>query len=182
MSKKRILLGLAAAAGAVSIGGVFVWRKFTAELSAEKARARRGSRIASTRFGQMEFAVAGSGPPVLVIHGAGGGFDQVLYAAQRLIAANYQVIAPSRFGYLRSSNPIDPSPEHQADAFADLLDHLEIPKVAVIGVSAGAVSVLQFAVRYPERCRSLTLLVPGVSFAESRLPGPARSSRTVIEL
>src|ERR1051325_842032 len=180
MSKKRILLGLAA--GAATVGGVFVWQKFTAELSAEKARARRGSSIASIRFGQMEFAVAGSGPPVLVIHGAGGGFDQVLYAAQRLIAANYQVIAPSRFGYLRSSTPIDPPPEHQADAFADLLDHLEIPKVAVIGVSAGAVSVLKFAVRYPERCRSMTLLVPGVSFAESRLPGPARSSRTVIEL
>jgi pimeloyl-ACP methyl ester carboxylesterase len=45
----------------------------------------------------------------------------------------------------------------QADAFVQLLDHLGIDKVVVVGISAGAWSSLQFAVRHPDRCRALVL-------------------------
>jgi 2-hydroxy-6-oxonona-2,4-dienedioate hydrolase len=65
-----------------------------------------------------------------------------------------------RFGYLRSNFPADASSEAQADAFVDLLDHLKIDRIAVIGGSAGALSALQFAIRHPERCSALVLLVP----------------------
>jgi dienelactone hydrolase len=40
-----------------------------------------------------------------MIHGTGGGFDQGLLFARRLVDAGYRVIAPSRFGYLRSDFP-----------------------------------------------------------------------------
>jgi len=63
----------------------------------------------------------------------------------------YRLIAPSRFGYLGSSMP----PSHaamQADAYAQLLDRLGIEKVMVVGISAGAWSSMQFAIRHPERC------------------------------
>ena len=36
-------------------------------------------------FGKMEYAVAGNGPPVIMIHGTGGGSDQGLSMAQQLI-------------------------------------------------------------------------------------------------
>jgi pimeloyl-ACP methyl ester carboxylesterase len=94
-----------------------------------------------------------------------------------LVAAGYQVIAPSRFGYLRSSSPNDASPQNQADAFAVLLDGLHIQNVAVVGISAGALSALQFAERYPDRCRSLTLIVPAASTTGgASLPGPAQGA------
>jgi 2-hydroxy-6-oxonona-2,4-dienedioate hydrolase len=48
----------------------------------------------------------------------------------------------------------------RADAYAQLLDHLGIDKVFVVGISAGAWSSVQFAIRHPERCRGLLLLVP----------------------
>jgi pimeloyl-ACP methyl ester carboxylesterase len=115
------------------------------------------------------------------VHGAGGGFDQVISGAGRLVAAGYQIIAPSRFGYLRSSNPNDPSPENQADAYAVLLDELHIESVAVIGVSAGALSALQFAVRQPDRCRSLTLIVPAASVAGNVLFAPNAMTKAIIE-
>ena len=138
-----------------------------------------------SRFGQIEFATVGHGAPLLVVHGAGGGFDQVVDAASRLTAAGYQIIAPSRFGYLRSSNPDDPSPENQADAFAVLLDELQIQSVPIVGVSAGALSALQFTVRHPNRCRSLTLIVPAVSATESdrlsRLPPQGPVTKAIIE-
>jgi pimeloyl-ACP methyl ester carboxylesterase len=77
----------------------------------------------------------------------GGGFDQAIAAAGRLIAAGYQVVAPSRFGFLRSASPNDHSPSNQADAFAVLLDELHIQRVPVVGISLGALSALQRIVR-----------------------------------
>jgi len=76
-------------------------------------------------------------------------------------AAPYRVIAMSRFGYLRTPVPAHPSIALQADAHACLLDALGVKSAAVLGMSAGAPSSLDFAVRYPERCTALVLLVPG---------------------
>jgi pimeloyl-ACP methyl ester carboxylesterase len=104
--------------------------------------------------------VAGEGPPLLVVHGAGGGFDQGMDIAGELAAEGYRVIAPSRFGYLRTPLPGDSSAEAQADAHACLLDALNIQRAAVIGASAGAPSAMQFALRHPERISALVLLVP----------------------
>jgi pimeloyl-ACP methyl ester carboxylesterase len=69
------------------------------------------------------------------------------------------LIAPSRFGYLGSNLPLDATPAHQADAFVALLDALGIDRIDVIGVSAGATSALQLALRHPERVKHLAVLV-----------------------
>jgi pimeloyl-ACP methyl ester carboxylesterase len=116
-----------------------------------------------TSFGQLEYATAGHGPPVLMIHGTGGGFDQGLIFTEGLLPYGHQVIAPSRFGYLRSDFPADPSSEHQADAFVELLDRLRIRQLAVAGGSAGALSAVQFALRHPDRTAALILIVPAAN-------------------
>jgi 2-hydroxy-6-oxonona-2,4-dienedioate hydrolase len=77
-----------------------------------------------------------------------------------LVRYDYRVIAPSRFGYLRSSFPNDLTVSMQADAYAELLDHLGVDKAVVVGISAGAWSSMQFAIRHPQRCRLLVLIVP----------------------
>jgi pimeloyl-ACP methyl ester carboxylesterase len=126
-----------------------------------RARVATGSKIVETHCGPIEYAEAGekSGPPVLVIHGAGGGFDQGLDIA-RGIQHGCRVIAPSRFGYLRTPLPKDASPAAQADAHAALLDALDISRCAVFGVSAGGPSAMQLALRYPDRVTALVLMVP----------------------
>ncbi len=121
-----------------------------------------GSRIAQTPCGPIEYAVAGDGPPVLVVHGAGGGFDQGMDFGKPLAGRGFRVIAMSRFGYLRTPLPADASPAAQADAHACLLDALGIQRAAVAGASAGAPSSLQFALRHPKRITALVLLVPAV--------------------
>jgi 2-hydroxy-6-oxonona-2,4-dienedioate hydrolase len=166
-----MLLWLGLTAGGLVIVGAVVWSRFAAELRMHRRRVSRGSQVVPSRFGQIEFATLGHGAPVLIVHGAGGGFDQGLSAAGRLSDVGYRIIAPSRFGYLRSSSPDDPSPEHQADAFAELLDALHIRSIPVVGMSAGALATLQFAVRHPDRCRSLTVIVPAAS-AVMRAQGP----------
>jgi len=120
------------------------------------------SRIVQTRCGPIEHALIGDGAPVLIVHGAGGGFDQGLDIGAPLARMGFRVIAMSRFGYLGTPLPADASAAAQADAHACLLDALGIPCVAVVGASAGAPSSMQLLLRHPDRCRALVLLVPAV--------------------
>lgn len=158
---------------------------FAAIVFVEYRRARRSadarlsgeSRIAVTHSGPVEFAIRGAGAPVLVVHGAGGGFDQGLAVGAGLVERGLSVIAMSRFGYLRTPLPEDASAEVQADAHAALLDALHIDKVAVVGVSAGAPSAMQLALRHPHRVSSLVLLVPA-AFADERAAKEAAPRHT----
>jgi pimeloyl-ACP methyl ester carboxylesterase len=142
--------------------GLFSLTFFTYRADIREARERvaSGSTVVTTRCGPIEYAEAGAGPPVLVVHGAGGGYDQGLDLAGVLARSGFRVIAMSRFGYLRTPLPADASPAAQADAHACLLDALDTPRTAVLAASAGAPSAMQFALRHPKRTTALVLLVP----------------------
>jgi len=159
-TRRQWLLG--AGAGAL-IGGGYVWSRFRRALGAADGRVAGRSSTMTTPFGRLEYAIAGSGPPLLMVHGTGGGFDQGLRFAAALERLGHRIIAPSRFGYLRSDFPMDPSLANQADAFAALLDHLAIDWLPVAGGSAGALSATAFALRHPDRCSALVLLVPAAN-------------------
>jgi 2-hydroxy-6-oxonona-2,4-dienedioate hydrolase len=159
---RRVALSIVAMAGIVV--AVLIYWDYRGEIGAERARIASGSQIANTPCGPIEYAVRGSGPPVLLIHGAGGGFDQGLELARPLVDNGFRVIAMSRFGYLRTPLPKDASPEAQADAHACLLNALNLDRVAVVGGSAGAPSAMQLCLRYPEHCLALGLLFP-IAFA-----------------
>lgn len=138
-----------------------------------------GSRVLHTDCGDIEFAESGpaDGLPLLLIHGSGGGFDQGLALGEALAPPGVRVIAPSRFGYLRSPMPADASGEHQADHLAGLLAALCLDDAAVMGVSAGAISALHFAVRHPRRTRALVLVVPAVYRPDPTVPMPGWALR-----
>ena len=133
---------------------------FSRSLTRARARLAGRSDMVETSFGAMEYAVMGEGEPVLSIHGAAGGFDQTLDMTGALAGRGYRLIAPSRFGYLRSSMPDQPTVAMQADAYAELLDRLGVHGAVVVGISAGAWLCLQFAIRHPGRSKALVLLVP----------------------
>jgi len=110
-----------------------------------------------TARGFIEAACVGNGPTVLISHGAGGGYDMGLWLAC-LIGGEFHFISPSRFGYLQTPMPSNPTPENQADFYAALLDKLEIKSASIIGLSAGGLSALQFALRHPGRCNGIIML------------------------
>lgn len=118
------------------------------------------SDIAQVDNGPVEFAQEGNGPFLLVSHGTPGGYDQALALARPFREAGFQIIAPSRPGYLRTPLDVGLTPEDQADAFAALLTDLGIDKTLVVGFSSGAPAALQFALRYPARTRGILLLSP----------------------
>src|SRR5918995_2402004 len=142
--------------------GVGIYLAFRADMRAARARLLAGSRVVSTACGPIEVAEAGDGPPVLVVHGTGGGYDQGLNLARGLVGEGFRRIAVSRFGYVRTPLPPDISSAAQADALACALDTLRTPRVAVLGVSAGAHPAAQLALRHPEKVAALALVVPAL--------------------
>lgn len=144
----------------LAIAGLWFALEFQRDMREQHARVETGSRLVSTQCGMIEVAEAGSGPALLVVHGAGGGFDQAITSGAAYAARGWRIIAPSRFGYLRTPLPEDASSQAQADHLACLLDALGVDEAAVMGVSAGALSAIQFAIRYPRRTQALVLMVP----------------------
>ena len=159
-TRRKLLLGLG---GLALAGGGYATGAFhEARIQAEGRLYGQGTLI-ETRAGALEYAVAGDGPPLMMIHGTGGGFDQGLLFAAGLRKRGFRIVAPSRFGYLGSAFPDDASPVHQADTLVDLLDHLGIERLPVVGGSAGALTAAEFALRHPDRCSHLGLLVPAAN-------------------
>jgi 2-hydroxy-6-oxonona-2,4-dienedioate hydrolase len=181
--RNAALLGSGILIAALITSGALIHQRYRADLARADARVHSVSRLAKTACGPIEYAVAGTGPPILLIHGSGGGFDQGLQFGNPLIDAGFTVIAPSRFGYLRTPVPKDVSPGAQADAHACLLDALGVSRVAVFGGSAGAPSALQLCIRQPERCSALILVVPALfsKTAQSPADPPSGLMRFVIE-
>jgi 2-hydroxy-6-oxonona-2,4-dienedioate hydrolase len=148
-----------------ALAGGWVYRRYRQDLCAASERVAKGGQLIETECGLIEYGSAGSGPPVLAIHGAGGGYDQGLLVCSLMLGEGFRVIAPSRFGYLNSPIPEDSSLEAQADAYACLLDTLQIDRVTVMAFSAGGPSGLHFARRHPERTASL-IMASAISYID----------------
>lgn len=159
-TRRSLLLGLG---GLALAGGGYATGAFREARVQADGRLFGQSTLIEARSGALEYAVAGDGAPLMMIHGTGGGFDQGLLFAAAIRQRGFRIIAPSRFGYLGSAFPEDASPAHQADALVDLLDHLGIDRLPVVGGSAGALTAAEFALRHPDRCSHLGLLVPAAN-------------------
>lgn len=124
--------------------------------------------ILRTPRGMVELACQGEGPAVLLLHGAMGGYDQGLILGRAALGCpGYRFIAVSRPGYLGTPAASGLAPELQADLCAAALDELSVASVVVIAISGGGQCALQFAIRYPDRCRALVML----SACSAPIPG-----------
>jgi pimeloyl-ACP methyl ester carboxylesterase len=152
---------------------VLVLAAYLRDINRAYERVRGKSTVIPSPYGDIEYTAGGSGPPVLVIHGSGGGYDQGELIAQAVLGEQFHWIAPSRFGYLRSTFREGATFDDQAHAYAYLLDQLGVEKVAVVALSHGGPSALLFAVLHPERVSSLTLISTGVASSAAPDQGQA---------
>ena len=164
-------------AGAAVYGAAQALRLSRARAAARARLAARPVRTAALHHGDVAYLDCGpergSGPArecpgetILSVHGLYGGYDQALDNVGSL-SAHCRIIAPSRFGYPGSAVRGEASPANQAAVFAELLDHLGIEQVFVLGASAGGTPAIRFALDHPERVKGLILL-------SSAAPWPSR--------
>ncbi len=128
------------------------WKRNQLELIKEN------SQTVKTTLGNIEYQSIGKGPIILLSHMGASGSDNVKLL-QEFADQGYRVICPSRPGY--KETPLFEAADfnYQADILAELLASLNISeKVFVAGISIGGPAAIQFAVKYPGRCKGLILL------------------------
>lgn len=115
---------------------------------------RDGRTLAWTVFGDPE------GAPVLYAHGFPASRLEAAFTDRPARGSGMRVLAADRPGVGAS----DPCPGRRivdwADDAATLLDHLDIARVRVLGVSGGAPYALACATAMPERVAAVSLAVP----------------------
>lgn len=108
----------------------------------------------------LYYEVAGDGSPVVLLHPGQGGC--VLWDRQFLpFAQEHEVIRYDARGFGRSERPDAPFKAYE-DLRA-LLDALGIARAALVGLSGGGVTSIDFAIAYPERVTALVLVNSGLS-------------------
>ena len=108
----------------------------------------------------LTFDDRGMGPAVLVLHGGGGPLTVARFV--EALSTDARVIAPIHPGFAGTPRPdMFDSVEQIADAYARLLERLELTGVLVIGFSIGGWIANALALRAPERVRGLVLVNGG---------------------
>jgi pimeloyl-ACP methyl ester carboxylesterase len=105
------------------------------------------------------FSVSGEGFPVIMVHGLGLNRHMWQWQRDDLVAAGFNVITYDLMGHGESPKPIGPYPMSlMLDQIIELMDHLEIPRCALVGFSLGGLIVQAFALAHPERVAALGIL------------------------
>ena len=106
---------------------------------------------------RLVYQLRGSGPPLVMIHGAQG--DQSMFNdLAPAFAAHYRVLTFDQRGSGLSEKPdTDYSIAMLADDTAALMEQLGCSPAAVVGVSMGGMIAQELALRHPERVHTLVL-------------------------
>jgi pimeloyl-ACP methyl ester carboxylesterase len=128
---------------------------------------------AHTKAGELSTIEAGTGEPVIMLHGLGGTKASFLPSVAAL-AGSFRIIAVDMLGFGDSSKPLGASygPAFQADAIAKLLDTLELERAHVVGHSYGGRVALELGFRYPQRTGGLVLMTPAMAWLRERRWAP----------
>lgn len=114
---------------------------------------------------RLYYEVFGKGEPLVLIHA--GVTDSRMWNFQiNDLSKKFKVIRFDQRGFGKSSIP-DISYDPILDLLI-LLDSCKVNKVHLVGISLGALQAIDFAIKYPERIK--TLIISGASFPDWPLP------------
>ena len=102
----------------------------------------------------LAYEIIGEGPPLVLIHG--WTFDRTMWASQiPELSQHYTTITYDRRGCGTSGG--EPDLRQDMDDLNDLLDHLAIDSVFLLGMSQGGRIVLRYSIIHPERVKAIIL-------------------------
>ncbi len=106
---------------------------------------------------------AGTGEPVVFLHGVGGGAASWAYQLESF-GKDFRAIAWDMPGYGGSAPLTEVAFAALAKSLLDLFDHLELDAPHIVGHSIGGMVAQEFCAIYPERLKSLVLSATSPAF------------------
>ena len=142
---------------------------FLAATALPQAEGRLRISHVETAAGRLSTMEAGTGEPVLLLHGLGATKASFLPTLDAL-APNYRAIGVDLPGFGDSAKPLFGAydPPYFAQAMTALLDALELDSAHVVGNSMGGRVALEMGLAHADRVRRLVLLAPSMSWLKSR--------------
>ena len=117
--------------------------------------------LVETNSGRAAFIEAGSGPPLILLHGLGTS-AATWGPTIRALMDRFTVIAPDLAGHGQSSGaPLRGSVEPLVKALDDLCAKLGLETAAVVGHSLGGLVAVRFALNHPDRVTHVVLVDAG---------------------
>src|SRR5689334_3734089 len=110
---------------------------------------------------EVIYRTAGSGPPVVIVHGMVNSSKHWREVALKL-AENHTVIVPDLIGHGDSATPRgDYSIGAHAAVIRDLLSAIGVERATMVGHSLGGGIAMQYFWQFPERVERLALISSG---------------------
>ena len=120
----------------------------------------RSHRFAGRR-GSMLFQELGDGPPVVLLHGLGPGFDGAQWrGVAEELGRSHRVLVPDLPGWGRSAETIDPDPAVFIDAIAGFLGGVAWEPAVLVATGLPASFAATVAAERPDLVRALGLVTP----------------------
>lgn len=108
---------------------------------------------------RIHYTEAGSGHPVVLLHGGGPGATGANNFAPNIseLGQDLRVLAPDMPGWGETATSVGGGRDHVA-ALIELLDALDIERAALVGNSVGGMTAVSTAIAHPERVSHLITL------------------------
>ena len=134
---------------------------------------------------RLHYFDAGTGSPVVLLHGGGPGASAWSNFGRNLpvFAGRFRTLMMDQPGFGKSGKPPVTGSyfTFSADALAALLDTLGIERVHLVGNSLGGGTAVRFALNYPDRAGRLVLMGPGGLSLNVIAPDPPEGVKGLME-
>jgi pimeloyl-ACP methyl ester carboxylesterase len=156
---RRLIRGLALAGAALAVPAVahaLIQRRLRAPEAPGWGRTHRYA----GHFGSVVFQELGAGPPVVLLHAFGPGFDACQWrAAAEALAPRFRILAPDLPGWGRSA-PLAPRPRAYLACLADFLAGVVWGRAALVAAGHAAPYAIHLAEERSALVRGLALVAP----------------------
>ncbi|MFC9897030.1 alpha/beta fold hydrolase [Nocardia sp. NPDC127579] len=135
---------------------------------------------------KLRFHEAGSGPPLVLLHGSGPGVSGWANFGANLpeLARHFRCLILDQPGFGASERPDVYERNYlriAADAVVGLLDELELPSAHLLGNSMGGAVATLVALEHPGRVDRLVLMAPGGVGVNVLGPEPSEGIRRLLD-
>jgi pimeloyl-ACP methyl ester carboxylesterase len=130
---------------------------------------------------RVNYATQGSGPNVVLLHGADKREDWSVWTPLLGLSETFSLTMPDMVGFGKSSRPVE-TPDYvaQAKILHEMLDKLSVSKAVFVGTSWGGQVAVEFAIHWPDRVDALVLISSTYDKSQLRLLKKVRKPSLII--